>query len=87
MGVPAVSSSRTAVTVVLVVPVSPSDVSVIGEVVLSDSGREIVESQIFSLSRKRQALWVERQKDKNTDETGENTSSVQEEDSRNRIRR
>ena len=45
--VPAVSSS---VTVVLVVPVSPSSVCGFGENILSDTDCEFVVSQTFSLS-------------------------------------
>ena len=58
----AVSSFGIAVTVVPVVLVPSSDVCVIGEVVLSDSDCEIVESHTLSLSRKREALFVESQK-------------------------
>ena len=42
--------------------VSPSAVIVSGEVVMSDSGYEFVESQTFSLSRKREAPFFESNK-------------------------
>ena len=58
MCVPAVSSF---VTAVLLVPGPPSDENVIGEVVLSESECETVESQTFSFSRKaRNFFFVEK---------------------------
>ena len=61
---------------------SPSNVSVLGEVALSDSDCEFGESQTFSLSRKREAPFVEDQEDMNIDGTPVKTHPV----SRKKIR-
>ena len=53
----AVSSFVIAVLVVLVVLFSPSDVNVVGEVALSESACEIVESQTFSLSKNARSVY------------------------------
>ena len=60
-------------TVVLVVFASLADVSVIGEVVLSDSGCDFVESQPFALFRKRHAFFIERQGGMSIEGTPEKT--------------
>ena len=61
------------VSAVRVELVPPSMVSVFGDVVLSDSDHGFVESQTFSLSRKREAPFVEFQEDMNTGGTPKKT--------------
>ena len=61
------------VSAVLVELVAPSMVNVFGDVVLSDSDHGFVESQTFSLSRKREAPFVEFQEDVNTGGTPKKT--------------
>ena len=67
------SSCLTAVPVLLV---SSSNASVFGEVVLSDSDCEFVESETFSVSREREAPFVARQEDMHIGGTPEKTLPV-----------